>query len=177
MRQILQVTSNTFALQEKTLQCLRKSEPVESEKTKAISQNCVDFTFSTYSATSQPRNRSRQALQTQEVSSIGILQYILLLLRCSPLPVLGFDMARFASVGLRSKIPVLNVSINRQEFIVFVQQSDNIASVSIQRGESPFDPSTSSSESSRLSQIICFRADKSIANRLLSTCLLLGETR
>ena len=42
-------------------------------------------------------------------------------------------MARLSSVGLVSKIPVLTVSINRQEVIVFVRQSDNIADVSIQR--------------------------------------------
>ena len=35
----------------------------------------------------------------------------------------------------------------------------------------PIDPSTSSSQSSRFSQMSCFRADKSIAKRLLSTCL------
>ena len=81
-------------------------------------------------------------------------------------------MARLSSVGLISKITVLNVSINRQDVIVFVEQSDNITDVSIQRGQSPFDPSTSSSQSSRLSRMSCFRADKSIAKRLLSTCLV-----
>ena len=86
-------------------------------------------------------------------------------------------MTRLSSVGLISKIPILNVPINGQEFIVFVLQSDNIASVSIQRGESSFDPSTSSSQSSRLSQMGCFSADKPIAKRLLSTCLVLGKTK
>ena len=35
-----------------------------------------------------------------------------------------------------SKIPVLNVSFNRPEVIVFVEQSASIADVSIQRGSS-----------------------------------------
>ena len=42
-----------------------------------------------------------------------------------------------------SKIPVLDVSFNPPEVIVFVTQSDSIADVSIQRGQSTFDPSTS----------------------------------
>ena len=58
-----------------------------------------------------------------------------------------------------------------------LRQAISIADVSIQRGESPFDPSTSSSQSSRLSQMSCFRADKSIAKRLFSTCLVFGETK
>ena len=59
-----------------------------------------------------------------------------------------------------------NVSFNLSDVIVFVA---SIADVSIQRRSSPFDPSTSSSQSSRLSQTSCFRTDKSIAKRLLST--------
>ena len=42
-------------------------------------------------------------------------------------------IARLSSVGFISKIPVFNVSINRQEVIIFVRKSDNIADVSIQR--------------------------------------------
>ena len=58
------------------------------------------------------------------------------------IPVLSSDalhflfsavMARLSSVGM-SKIPVLNVSFNRPEVIVFVEQSDSIADASIQRG-------------------------------------------
>ena len=75
----------------KHCQCLRNSEPVERENTKAFSQNCVDFAFSTYSATSQERNQTRQTSRAREVSSIGTLQTFLLFLQCSPLPVLGFD--------------------------------------------------------------------------------------
>ena len=85
-------------------------------------------------------------------------------------------MARLSSVGLISKIPVLNVTFNQLEVIVFVKQSDNIADVSVQRRSSPFDPSTSS-QSSRLSQMSCFRADMSVAKRLLSTRLVLGEMK
>ena len=68
--------------------------------------------------------------------------------------------ARLSSVGLIPKIPVLDVSFIRQDVIVIVKQSDSIADVSIQRRSSPFDPSTSSSQSSRLSQMSCFKAEK-----------------
>ena len=78
-------------------------------------------------------------------------------------------MTRLSSGGLMSKIPVLNVSFNPPEAIVFVKQSGSIADVSIQRGQSTFDPSTSSSQSSQLSQMSCSRADKTIAGRLWST--------
>ena len=148
---------------------------MERENTKAFSQNCVDFAFSTQqlhrNEIKLDKHHEHEKFQVSEsckrsCSFFNVLHFLFLAL-----------MARLASVGLISKIPVLNVSTNRQEFIVFVQQSDNIANMSIQRGESPFDPSTSSSQSSRLSQISCFRADKSIAKRLLSTCLLLGETK
>ena len=41
--------------------------------------------------------------------------------------------ASLSSVSLIPKIHVLHVSVNRQDVIVFVQQSDSIADVSIQR--------------------------------------------
>ena len=75
-----------------------------------------------------------------------------------------------------SRIPVLDVSINRQEVIVFVKQSDSIEDVSIQREQSPFDPSTSSSQLSQLSQTNHFRAETANPKRQLSTCQVLGET-
>ena len=93
------------------------------------------------------------------------------------LTVFYVDGEILSSVGLISKILVLNVSVNRQDVIVFIKQSDSIADVSIQRGQASFDPSTSSSQSSRMSQMSCFRADQSIAPRLLSTCLMLGENQ
>ena len=130
--------------------------------------------FPTYSAASQERNRSRQALRTREVSSIRILQPFLLFVQCSPLPVCGFDGETLLS---GSHIKDINVSNNQQDVIVFVTQSDSIADVPVQQRISPFDPSTSSSQSSRLSQICCFRADKSIAKRLLLTCSVLGDTK
>ena len=84
--------------------------------------------------TSQERNRSRQASRAREDSSIRILQPFLFSLQISPLPVLGDDGGTLLSLSHRKDTSAVNFSINRQDVIVFVNQSDNIADVSIQRG-------------------------------------------
>ena len=112
-------------------------------RTKSVSMvSCYNLAIST--SITNTKNISRQDLAT--VHALSSMLY-------------GFaSMARPSSVGLISQISVLNVSFNRQDVIVFVKQSDSIADVSIQRGSSPFDPSTSSSQSSRLSKMSCFIA-------------------
>ena len=77
-------------------------------------------------------------------------------------------------MGLISKVPVINVWFDGKDVIVFVKQSDSTADVSIQRESSLFDPTTSS-QSSRVSQVSCFRADK--VNRQAFVVDLLGIGR
>ena len=61
--------------------------------------------------------------------------------------------------------------------MVFVRQSDSIVDVSIQRGKSPLESSTCSSQSLRCFLMSCFKVEKSIVKRLLSTCCVLDDTR
>ena len=147
---------------------------MEDESTRSINRQISRYG---YSAASQERNRTHQATRVwlvQVSESCGRYYSFF-----DALHFLFFFalMARVSSVGFTSKIPVLNVSFNRQEVIALVKRSDNIAEVSIQRGSSPFDTPTSSSQSSLVSQMSCFRAHKSIAKRLLSTCLGLGDIK
>ena len=69
----------------------------------------------------------------------------------------------FHSIGQKSSSPLSNLTASR----TCRSNEDNLPSI-----HRP----TSSSQSSRLSQMSCFKADKSIAKRLLSTCLVLGDT-
>ena len=144
---------------------------MEGESTRSINRQISRFGVLSSFTRTQPDSPS---ITTVSSSSIGILRPFLLFPRRSPLPVFGLDGETLLS-GSHVKDTRTQLSFNRPEVIVFVKQSDSIADVSIQRRSSPFDPSTSSSQSSRLSQMSCFRADKSIARRLLSTCLVLGE--
>ena len=80
-------------------------------------------------------------------------------------------MARLSSVGLIPEIPVLNVSINLLEVIVFVKRSDTCQSNEENR------PSIHRPLRHNHRGCPSVRGDKSIAKRLLSTCLVLGETK
>ena len=72
-------------------------------------------------------------------------------------PLFAFT-AMFSSESVMSNNPVLNVLTNLSGDM----ESDSIVDVSIQRVESPLEPSTCSSQSLRCSQMSCFQADKSI---------------
>ena len=128
---------------------LKSSEPVEGESIRGINTFQVLGSFT----------RTKSDSPNIASMSIGTLQPFLLLLRRSPLSVFGF-MARLSTVGLMSNIPVLNVSFNRPQVIVFV--SNLPASRTYRSNEDH--PSTFWLYSSRFTQMSCFRADKSNAN-------------
>ena len=70
--------------------------------------------------------------KTRELSTVWIFQPFLL--SFNALHFLFFAlMARLSSVGFMSKIPVLNVSFNRQDVIFFVKQSDSIAAPALRQ--------------------------------------------
>ena len=91
----------------------------------------ADFTFQVLDNFTGTKSDS-SSVASGSSSSIEILRPFLLFLRRSLHSLFLAFMARLSSVGLKSKTPVLNVSFNRPEVIVFVKQSDSIADVSIQ---------------------------------------------
>ena len=93
----------------------------------------ADFTFRVLGSITRTES-DPPSIASVKSSSIGILRPFLLLLRRSPLPVLGFfDGETLLGISCQ-RHPVRNATFNRPEVIVIVEQSASIADVSIQRG-------------------------------------------